>query len=205
MKAALATALIISGLSLMAAGPVLAQNATGEPPTSEPATARIEEMTKSLESGETIVKAPLSGGSTATKTGDGTPADTRLLPNLVDPDILDAAGVKSMQSALKGYYDYRVKGFDHRARVFEWQLLSSRIIFVLVILIVVVGLYFSWLQFIAGLRGNADRENMSTTVEATVAGGIKVSSPVLGVIILTLSLIFFYLYLVHIYPVSEVF
>ncbi len=110
-----------------------------------------------------------------------------------------------MRSALKGYYDYRVAGFDHRARVFEWQLLSSRIIFVLVILIVVVGLYFSWLQFIAGLRENANPEKMSTTVEASPTGGIKVSSPVLGVIILTLSLVFFYLYLVHVYPITEVF
>lgn len=209
MKAALATALIVCGLSLMAAGPVLAQNAAGEPPASEPTTTRIGEMRKSLESGEAIVKAPLGGGAatgaTAPETGNGTPADTRLLPKLVDPDILNEAGVKSMQSALKGYYDYRVKGFDHRARVFEWQLLSSRIIFVLVILIVVVGLYFSWLQFMAGLRENAGLEKMSTTVEATPAGGIKVSSPVLGVIILTLSLAFFYLYLLHVYPISEIF
>ncbi len=205
MKAALATALIICGLSLMAAGSVLAQNAAGEPPTSEPTAARIGELKKSLESGEAIVKAPLSQGAAAAETGDGMPADTRLLPKLVNPDILDEAGVKSMQSALKGYYDYRVKGFDHRARVFEWQLLSSRMIFVLVVLIVVVGLYFSWLQFIAGLRENANPEKMSTTVEASPTGGIKVSSPVLGVIILTLSLVFFYLYLVHVYPITEVF
>jgi len=205
MKAALAIALIICGLSLMAAGSALAQNAAGEPPASEPTPARIGEMEKSHESGEAIIKEPLSDGAAAAKTGDSMPADTRLLPSLVNPDILDETGVKSMQSALKGYYDYRVKGFDHRARVFEWQLLSSRIIFVLVILIVVVGLYFSWLQFMAGLKENANPEKMSTTVEASPMGGIKVSSPVLGVIILTLSLAFFYLYLVHIYPINEIF
>ena len=110
-----------------------------------------------------------------------------------------------MQEALKGYYDYRIKGFDHRARVFEWQLLSSRIIFVLVIMIVLAGLYFSWLQFQVGLKGAGDGEDMTTTVEASVSGGIKVSSPILGVIILTLSLVFFYLYLVHVYPISEIF
>jgi len=30
-----------------------------------------------------------------------------------------------------------------------------------------------------------------------------VSSPVLGVVILVISLAFFYLYLVHVYPISE--
>jgi hypothetical protein len=34
--------------------------------------------------------------------------------------------------------------------------------------------------------------------------GLKVSSPVLGVIILVISLAFFYLYLVYVYPISEI-
>lgn len=110
-----------------------------------------------------------------------------------------------MQQALKAFYDYRIRGFDHRSRVFEWQLLSSRLIFGLVILIVAVGLYFSWLQFIAGLKEDADPEKTSTTLEASPTGGVKLSSPVLGVIILTLSLVFFYLYLVHVYPIEEIF
>jgi len=33
--------------------------------------------------------------------------------------------------------------------------------------------------------------------------GLKVSSPVLGVIILVISLAFFYLYLVYVYPIGE--
>ena len=37
------------------------------------------------------------------------------------------------------------------------------------------------------------------------ATGISVSSPVLGVIILVISLAFFYLYLVYVYPISELF
>jgi len=204
MKVTVATALIICGLSLIAAGPAVAQEAGSTPSVSEPAPGRIGALKENLEGGEPVVETPLTNGAT-TKTGGGTPAETPFLPTLINPEMLDEAGLKSMQDALKGYYDYRIKGFDHRARVFEWQLLSSRIIFVLVILIVVVGLYFSWLQFMAGLRENADLEKTTTTVEASPTGGIKVSSPVLGVIILTLSLAFFYLYLVHVYPISEIF
>jgi hypothetical protein len=55
--------------------------------------------------------------------------------------------------------------------------------------------------------GDDDKDNSSdlnTQFEANFKG-IKVSSPVLGVIILTLSLLFFYLYLVYVYPITEVF
>ena len=198
-------ALVFSGLLFIVAAPALAQSTTDEPQASKSALERIGELKKNLESGEAVVKAPSDEKDSKPNPGQPTKADTHLLPDLIDPNVLTEDGRKSMQAALKGYYDYRIKGFDHRARVFEWQLLSSRIIFVLVILIVLAGLYFSWLQFMAGQRGGADQENMNTTVEATIAGGIKVSSPILGVIILTLSLIFFYLYLVHVYPISEIF
>ena len=117
---------------------------------------------------------------------------------------LDEPGVASMRASLRAFYDYKTRGFDHRSRVFEWQLLSSRLIFVLVIAIVAVGLYFSWLQFMAGFKQGTPPDKTSTTFEASPSG-IKVSSPVLGVIILTLSLVFFYLYLVHVYPIDELF
>jgi hypothetical protein len=37
------------------------------------------------------------------------------------------------------------------------------------------------------------------------ASGIKVSSPVLGVVILVISLAFFYFYLVYVYPIENIF
>jgi hypothetical protein len=54
------------------------------------------------------------------------------------------------------------------------------------------------------MKEKAGPEATSTTLEAS-ATGIKLSSPVLGVIILALSLAFFYLYLVHVYPIEEIF
>ncbi len=44
----------------------------------------------------------------------------------------------------------------------------------------------------------------TTEIVASVKG-IKVSSPILGVIILVISLLFFYLYLVYVYPITEIF
>lgn len=138
------------------------------------------------------------------------------------------------QKALQAYYDYHRSGLEHRKKVFEWQLLSSKIIFVVVIILVLSGVYFSSIQFHSSLRaaryaeermqayeqGVADGERPNapefhrdesvkdeypiTHLEASLQG-IKVSSPVLGVIILALSFLFFYLYLKYVYPINEIF
>lgn len=128
--------------------------------------------------------------------------ETRFAPVMIDPARLDEQGRASQRRALQAYYDYRSEGFDHRRRVFAWQLLSSKIIFLLVVSLVGVGIYFSWLQFRQGFKGGSDADTR-TTLEASPSG-IKLSSPVLGVIILTLSLLFFYLYLVYVYPIEEI-
>jgi hypothetical protein len=177
--------LAAAALLILFAGPAVAQSDDGQSPSSDSPVGRVGELTDSLESGVPIF-------------------DQATQPELVDLGRLDEAGEASLKAALKAYYDQQKQGFDHRSRVFEWQLLSSKLIFGLVVLIVAVGLFFSWLQFMAGLREDADPQKMSTTLEASPTAGIKVSSPVLGVIILTLSLVFFYLYLVHVYPIEEI-
>ena len=131
----------------------------------------------------------------------------------LDPETRDAA-IESMRE----YYRYRDSGYKHRRAVFDWQLTSSKIIFWVVIVLVAVSIYFSGVQFHSALRwrreekpakgapseeGSASASGLQTSIEAG-SGGIKVSSPVLGVIILVISLLFFYLYLVHIYPISEI-
>jgi hypothetical protein len=171
---------------------------------SEAPTGRISGLERNLEGGEPVIDTTATGPAASASTASTPAPSTAVLPDIVGPDILGPEGQESLQAALKAYYDYRVQGFAHRSRVFQWQLLSSRLIFALVILIVAVGLYFSWLQFRAGMKEKAGPEATSTTLEAS-ATGIKLSSPVLGVIILALSLAFFYLYLVHVYPIEEIF
>jgi hypothetical protein len=147
-------------------------------------------------------------------------ADMRNQRSTLSPPVLpegapltDSLTRARQQEALQAYFKYRVHGFDHRLRVFEWQLLSSRIIFVVVILLVLLGVYFSGVQFHRGLRearaqqAASDAETPSdepvTEIEASMQG-IKVSSSTLGVIILVISLAFFYLYLVFVYPIKEI-
>ena len=153
-----------------------------------------------------------------------------LAPTPSELEYLDDEGRAALEDSLTAYYRYRETGFEHRRAVFDWQLLSSRIIFAVVILLVLIGVYFSWLQFMAAARSAEAQARQSgkpsekekaqvpaaeakpaakagglmTTIEASTSG-FKVSSPVLGVIILVISLAFFYLYLVHVYPIEELF
>lgn len=108
------------------------------------------------------------------------------------------------QEAMRSYYEYRKIGYTHRIKVFEWQYFSSKIIFVVVILLMFSGIYFAAVQFHVGLHHKA-KEGEEATEFVFSLKGIQVKSPVLGLIVLTISLAFFYLYLVYVYPIVNVF
>jgi hypothetical protein len=133
--------------------------------------------------------------------------------------------------SMQRYYQYREDGFAFRSRVFEWQLFSSRLIFATVVLLVLAGLCFAAIQFYVAMvtatrargrgspakKGKSPDTSSAPPAEATAepasplatqleisAKGIIVNSSVLGVVVLALSLAFFYLYLVYVYPIHEV-
>jgi hypothetical protein len=142
------------------------------------------------------------------------PGDDPLMVDIPCEQISDATAKAACWEALTRRFEYFRQGMDHRAKTFRWQHFSTRVIFVSVLILVSVGLYFSYLQFRMYLRepqdaarrtgGKGERESMDSNLELST-GGIKVSSNVLGVIILALSLAFFYLYLVYVFPISETF
>ena len=112
------------------------------------------------------------------------------------------------QSTWKSYYEYKNFGYVHRKNVFKWQLISSKLIFFVVIGLVLSGIYFAGLQFFHAIKLSkkaGDLEKIMNTELAASSGEIKVSSPVLGVIILVLSFLFFFLYLKFVYPIQDTF
>jgi len=137
------------------------------------------------------------------------------LPELPAAFAMDESVSSRYRKYLEGYYDYRIQGFLHRKAVFEYQFYSSKVIFWLVITMVLCGIVFSGVQFYDGLYRKDRRkktlpgrkmplpQEQVTQFEAG-AKGIKVSSPILGVIILVISMAFFYLYLVYVYPIQEI-
>lgn len=136
------------------------------------------------------------------------------------PTGMEEQARTSYSSALKAYYDYLNRGYEYRSRVFEWQLFSSHLIFGIVILLVLAGIVFAAVQFyVAMIAALAEQKRQARGVTSTATGeatadlasefavsekGITVKSSVLGVVILALSLAFFYLYLVYVYPIHEV-
>ena len=71
----------------------------------------------------------------------------------------------------------------HTQKVFEWQLISSRIIFWVVIVLVLFGILLSWLQFTKSgpqLR-DSKGDPVSSVLKFSFKEGIQVTSPVLGV------------------------
>ena len=97
---------------------------------------------------------------------------------------------------------------DFNRRSFEWHLISSKIIFVLVLGVVVFGLFVSWLQFRndaeAALRRLEKKEGEGPDYDASFGlQNISIKSKTIGVIILFVSAGFFLMYLMYVYPMRE--
>jgi hypothetical protein len=128
---------------------------------------------------------------------------------------LDPQTRAKQQEALRAKYDYQAFSFEHAKRTFDFQYQSGRIIFWVVLLIVFAGLAFSAVQFYVGLhhplesRMKADGKDPAPSDESVSEfeaslQGIKLKSSVLGLIILAMSMVFFYLYLKYVYPITNV-
>ena len=150
--------------------------------------------------------------------GGTVPPQAELFLIMEKLDQLDPPTKQKVLASFDEYLNYRISGYQHRREVFQWQLYSSKITFYVVIFLVLAGVYFSGIQFHRSMgqrrpRVVADKEVTQvvstgkeevTEITATLKG-IKVSSPVLGILILVISLAFFYLYLRYVYPIEEIF
>ena len=75
------------------------------------------------------------------------------------------------------------------------------IITLLVFSITLAGVWMSYRQFEADLR--ASRDGPSNTFKASAAG-VEISSSVIGLLVLVVSLAFFYLYVKEVYPITVI-
>lgn len=86
-----------------------------------------------------------------------------------------------------------------RVKTFEQQLCFNVVILILVIIITLAGIGFTWVQ----MKETSTAQGQETSIEIT-RDGLKIRSSVIGLLILVVSLVFFYLYLIGVYKIEEV-
>jgi len=111
-----------------------------------------------------------------------------------------------MEKEMRARADYEAFVFDNRKKAFAWQDTSSKLIFWLVVIIVLAGLWMSYIQLKEGLKNKtvnqAEGEGEETHQIEISKESMKISSTFVGVVILAMSLVFFYLYLFVVYPIT---
>lgn len=121
----------------------------------------------------------------------------------------------------------RAHDMDVRRKLFEAQAIYNVCIFVAVMVVVAAGLWFSFLQFTSGRRTMSDLRALvhelqalqhddplrpllaarlvasdNQAAHAFEAGPLKITSNVIGLVVLAMSLAFFYLYLDRVYTLN---
>jgi hypothetical protein len=143
----------------------------------------------------------------------------------------DEATRSLCNQATQESYRYLISAYQHRRSSFDWNLAADKIIVLVVSGLVFAAIQFR--VGLAGVAAFEPRPSphaeesapdeaevpakrsglhtqavpqlgdMATNLELS-ANGIKVSSSVLGVIVLLISMAFFYLYARYVYPIQEV-
>ncbi|MEI8111883.1 MAG: hypothetical protein WCH59_12910 [Chitinophagia bacterium] len=108
---------------------------------------------------------------------------------------------EKINESLASYYAW---AFKNRQQVLLQQQKSSSIIFYMVLILVLSGLIFSGIQFYIAFTGSKKRVVMPETSFKASLSGVEISSSLLGILILTLSIVFFYLYLIKVYPLVSI-
>jgi len=139
------------------------------------------------------------------------PVDIKFLNSLENK--VDSAEKAALLATEIKYHQYM---FTQRMNIYNWQLTSAKVIFFVVCAIVVMGLILSYLQFKASNTQTMFKLQQSTAGNTTISGntetgntkleiskeGIKIDSAVIGLIILVLSIVFFFLYLKYVFPIQ---
>jgi hypothetical protein len=115
--------------------------------------------------------------------------------------------VKQGNEAILAQYEHNKWALKNREAALLYQQWAGKIIFIVVLLLVFVGVAFSGIQFFISLnrvkKARGSESSDLTTIEASWQG-FKMSSSILGVIILGISLLFFYLYLAIVFEITVV-
>ena len=111
---------------------------------------------------------------------------------------LEASEWESLQKAYVKHLKWR---FDYPTKVFNQQIIVSWLMTILVFLLVTCGLVFSFIQLYWALQLGS-LSDLETEIAIQTAGELSFRSSLVGATVLIISLIFFHLYLRHVFGVK---
>lgn len=173
-------------LSLLASSMAIAQGEPSQPALSE------DQILKALEDQKA------EGKSTAGPVPPATPVPLSI-------ESLDEESREALFERYRRYQHHHIAMLEHREKLFSWQLRANQISFWMVLVLVFSGLVFAGIQFRTSMLAAKESGDSSDVMQELSLGaqGITIRSSVIGLIILGLSLGFFYLYLVYVFPLDE--
>jgi hypothetical protein len=106
---------------------------------------------------------------------------------------------KIMQDSILAY---NLWALDNTKSLIEAQHWKGEVIFWLVVFILLIGLGMSIVQFRPLLKNiRSGKQSDQTTFKASLTG-FEISTSIVGLVMLTISLAFFYLYLINVFPIE---
>lgn len=150
---------------------------------------------------------PVSAGQSAAPTMDVPVAKT--LTQSMGPGARDAAGFEKYvaernavdQKYYKAYYDYLTRINEVQINKFVWQDRASEVTLWLVVIVVVSGLAMSGFQLWIAFR--RPDHSTDTTIDLS-AQNFRVTSSVVGIVVLIISIGFLFLFLREVYDIKMV-
>ena len=99
------------------------------------------------------------------------------------------------------YQKFRKQLMDHAQAGFLWQRRASSVLLILVVIVVTAGVIFSAAQLWRTLHMGQPLQNTDLEISASK---IRITSSVVGVVVLALSLVFLYLFIEQVYRIELV-
>ena len=111
----------------------------------------------------------------------------------IDPDLGEA-----YKQAKKKEYAYYVDLMDANVKAFYAQRIATYVILILVFIVVVSGISFAGFQLWKGVSAAGVQSNSEFELSASK---VRVTSSVVGIVVLTISLVFLFIYTQQVYQV----
>lgn len=113
-------------------------------------------------------------------------------------EALESTDWKTLE---KAYYNHLKWRFEYPKRVFNQQITTGIVISLVVLVLIISGLAFSFWQLDYAITVG-DFSSLSTDASIETVGKVSINSSIVGAIVLVISLAFFYLYLKNVFQIQ---